>query len=82
MSIQKTQRIPETFDEYIEQLPPDVLGTLKVWLSLSESEKSQLSDAVEQIKSLPEDLRKRLPDIITNILLGPYREPCKLCGRD
>jgi hypothetical protein len=82
MNPQKTQRIPGTFDEYIEQMPPDLLRALKVWLSLSEAERAQLSEASAQIKSLPESERKRVPDIITNIPLGPYGKPCPYCGRE
>ena len=82
MNPQKTQRIPSTIDDYIEQMPPDVLRALKVWLSLSESERAQLSEATEQIKGLSEDMRKRVPDIITNSPLGPYGKPCPYCGRE
>jgi hypothetical protein len=82
MSPKKPQRIPKTFDEYLELMPPDVLRVLKVWVGLSEAERAHLSEGIEQIKSLTESERNRLPDIITNIPLGPYGKPCPYCGRE
>jgi hypothetical protein len=87
MSFQKKQRIPRTFDEYLEQMPADVLRGLRVWLSLNDSERGLLGEAIEQVKQLPEPDRKRLPTtilptIITNIPLGPFGKPCPWCGRE
>jgi hypothetical protein len=81
MKVQKAQRGLRTFDEYLEQMPPETLRALKSWLSLDETERGQVTEAIELVKALPEPDRIRLSDVITNIPLGPYGKPCPFCGR-
>jgi hypothetical protein len=74
-------KIPSTLDEYLEQMPPEALRSVKAWLSLDETERGQMTEAIEQFKALPEPDRIRLSDVVTNIPLGPYGKPCPFCGR-
>jgi len=82
MDPMKTRSIPRTFDEYIEQLPDEVIRALKVWLSLSEADRGQLAEALEQVKTLTKSQHERLPDITKDVPLGPWGKPCPYCGRE
>ena len=82
MDNRKPRSIPRTFDEYVEQQPDEVIRALKVWVSLSEGERGQFTQLLSQVKDLPKSDRERLPDIITNVPLGPWGKPCPYCGRE
>jgi hypothetical protein len=72
---------PKTIDDYIEQLPDKVQRTLKVWAVLSESERKQLFEALRQFEKLDEVSLRQMPDIVTNMPNGPYKDRCAWCGR-
>jgi hypothetical protein len=61
-----------------QQLPDSVLRALNVWLGLSETERTELTGAIDLIGTLPYDV---VSDIIINVKTGPYNIPCSYCGR-
>jgi hypothetical protein len=72
----------QTATDMIEQLPEKAIRAMRVWLTLSETERSELKKATELFESLAEPERQQLHDIVINVKTGPWGPVCPYCGRN
>ena len=77
----RNQAITVTPEDYIKQLPENVIRLLSAWMTLSEEEKDTLSEAIRKINGLPDEVREPLPNIVVDIPLRPLtKRRCPYCG--
>jgi hypothetical protein len=77
----RNQAITVAPEDYIKQLPENVIRLLSAWMTLSEEEKDTLSEAIRKINGLPDEVRDPLPNIVVDIPLRPLRKRrCPYCG--
>jgi hypothetical protein len=70
-----------TVDEYVRQLPENVLRALNLWQSLSSEERADVLKAYDAINELPESVQSQLRKYTVNVTTRPYGTKCDYCGR-
>ena len=71
----------KTTEDYLEQLPGNIIRALRVLRAMSDEDRTELLKANELIGSAPETRRDHLRNIIINVETGPWGDICPYCGR-
>lgn len=79
----KTETEQGISKQEMQVIPKDeqALRALKVWFSLSDEQRSQVTQSGALIDSSPDDRKTVLRDYVINWKTDPYKESCPYCGR-
>jgi hypothetical protein len=68
-------------NEYVSELPKNVIRAIRVLLALSPEERAELFKLHELVGSSSDEMRRQLREVIINVKTGPWGDGCPFCGK-